>query len=685
MKILTAQGHFGVLDGREIRFEDGLNVLYLPNEGGKSTLCNFLRVMLYGLNTSRRDSRKQLSDKTRYRPIDGNPMSGRLELEWKGRRVVISRQTGKGNAPMQEFSAYYADTGEPCTELTAKDCGKTLTGVSEEGFQSSALLDGQEQSLSAGELGDRMLALSTTGDSAMMYSNAAAQLDHWKNALRGTGKRGRYAQVEADIEQLDQSIARLDDLTEQIKQYEAQIPEAENRIAQAEQGQQQATEEFTLLFVAKREAAEREERRSREELTAMRDALPPFDILAEAERVTSAYLEAKQKAQAAREELETVTANYQKWKDDIDHTEDDYSNSARSTSDIRIRGWSMVLAVLFGIMAVVSLLQLIPFGPLTSYMPYLFSVFAIIALIVTFVGSTRSLEAPPMDFDEERVKLERRKQSAIVRNTQTTEQEKTARGKFWEQMHRIAPGIPEEQEQRALQWMQETITRKGRYLECKREHEALAAQYLEILDTTGPQGDARMRMNEAKEAVDQARQSCNALHEAIAVCRGKCEEIGVRKELCAQRDRLEEEKESILWQLDAIRLAKESLVQANAELTGRVSPQINQLAQEYLKTLTADRYTAMQLYTDFEATCRRDNSAVEMDRLRLSTGTRDQLYLALRLAVCKVLLDEADESVPIILDDPFVNYDDERTACGMKLLREIAHDRQVILLTCRRP
>ena len=56
MKFLTAQGHFGVLDGRQIRFEDGLNVLYLPNEGGKTTLCNFLRVMLYGINTSKRDT-----------------------------------------------------------------------------------------------------------------------------------------------------------------------------------------------------------------------------------------------------------------------------------------------------------------------------------------------------------------------------------------------------------------------------------------------------------------------------------------------------------------------------------------------------------------------------------------------------------------------------------------------------
>ena len=221
MKFLTAQGHFGVLDGRQIRFEDGLNVLYLPNEGGKTTLCNFLRVMLYGLNTSKRDTRNQLSDKTRFRPADGNPMSGLLQLEWKGREIIISRQTGKGTAPMQEFSAVYADTGEPCEELTAKDCGRILTGVSEEAFQSSAMLDGQDQALSAEELEQRMLELSTSGDNTTAYSSAISQLDQWKHALRGTGNRGRYAAVEQELENINHSVSRLDELTAQIAAYEA--------------------------------------------------------------------------------------------------------------------------------------------------------------------------------------------------------------------------------------------------------------------------------------------------------------------------------------------------------------------------------------------------------------------------------------------------------------------------------
>lgn len=685
MKFLTAQGHFGVLDGRQIRFEDGLNVLYLPNEGGKTTLCNFLRVMLYGLNTSKRDTRNQLSDKTRFRPADGNPMSGLLQLEWKGREIIISRQTGKGTAPMQEFSAVYADTGEPCEELTAKDCGKILTGVSEEAFQSSAMLDGQDQALSAEELEQRMLELSTSGDNTTAYSSAISQLDQWKHALRGTGNRGRYAAVEQELEDINRSVSRLDELTAQIAAYEAQEPAAQQAVEETEKELQEATEAFTLLFVAKREAAEKEEREAREKLTQLKDQLVEERLLNEAEKFAPVYTEAKQAFDVASAELEEVTENYQKWQDDIDHTEEDYSQSSSSVSDIHIRGWSMIVAIVLGVSAVVSLLGLIPFGPLTPYMPYVFSLLAVVFLIVTFVGSTQTLDTPPMDFDEERVKLHKRKQQAIARVEQTTEKLAQVQNKFQKILRSMSPELSMDDSEELVVFIAQARDNKKQYLAHQQEYEELKQQYMEILEQTGPNGEVRVRMEQAKQAAEQARNRNTSLHEAIASCKGKREEIGERSALCAQRSRLQEERENILWQLDAIRLAKESLVQAHAELTGRVAPQINKLAEQYLRILTAERYTAMQLYTDLEATCRRENSAVEMDRLRLSTGTRDQLYLALRLAVCKVLLDKQDESVPLILDDPFVNYDDQRVACGMKLLREIAHERQVILLTCRRP
>ncbi len=60
----------------------------------------------------------------------------------------------------------------------------------------------------------------------------------------------------------------------------------------------------------------------------------------------------------------------------------------------------------------------------------------------------------------------------------------------------------------------------------------------------------------------------------------------------------------------------------------------------------------------------------------------DLMYLAVRLAVCTLALSE-DVLCPLIFDDTLVNLDAERAAQAMKLLDEIAKQRQVILFTCK--
>lgn len=64
----------------------------------------------------------------------------------------------------------------------------------------------------------------------------------------------------------------------------------------------------------------------------------------------------------------------------------------------------------------------------------------------------------------------------------------------------------------------------------------------------------------------------------------------------------------------------------------------------------------------------------------LSDGTRDQLYLALRLAALELYLDSA-EAMPFIADDLFVNYDDGRALAGLRQLTEVSRRTQVIFLT----
>ena len=64
----------------------------------------------------------------------------------------------------------------------------------------------------------------------------------------------------------------------------------------------------------------------------------------------------------------------------------------------------------------------------------------------------------------------------------------------------------------------------------------------------------------------------------------------------------------------------------------------------------------------------------------MSSGTRDQLYLALRLASLERYMQDA-EPMPFIVDDVLVDFDDARTEAALKQLAALAEKTQVIVFT----
>ena len=84
MKIYAMTASFGKLEGETLRLEPGLNVFTAPNEWGKSTWCAFLLAMFYGLDTRAKSTKNSLAPKDHYAPWSGKPMSGRIDLNWKG-------------------------------------------------------------------------------------------------------------------------------------------------------------------------------------------------------------------------------------------------------------------------------------------------------------------------------------------------------------------------------------------------------------------------------------------------------------------------------------------------------------------------------------------------------------------------------------------------------------------------
>ncbi len=106
-------------------------------------------------------------------------------------------------------------------------------------------------------------------------------------------------------------------------------------------------------------------------------------------------------------------------------------------------------------------------------------------------------------------------------------------------------------------------------------------------------------------------------------------------------------------------------------------------AGELLSVTTGGAYS--RLRTDYDAQDQpvlravRDNGEV-IGLEAMSDGTRDQLFLALRLAFLEKSVRET-EPLPFVLDDVLVNFDDERSGCALRALAEISRLTQVIFFT----
>ena len=105
-------------------------------------------------------------------------------------------------------------------------------------------------------------------------------------------------------------------------------------------------------------------------------------------------------------------------------------------------------------------------------------------------------------------------------------------------------------------------------------------------------------------------------------------------------------------------------------------------ASAMFKGLTLDSFSRLLVDSE-EATPRLFGirpSGEQVDVTGMSEGSRDQLYLALRLAALELQIDQG-LNMPLIADDLFVNFDDRRTAAGLKVLGELSRKMQVVFLT----
>lgn len=146
------------------------------------------------------------------------------------------------------------------------------------------------------------------------------------------------------------------------------------------------------------------------------------------------------------------------------------------------------------------------------------------------------------------------------------------------------------------------------------------------------------------------------------------------------------ELRGLVEQYAVVTLARTLLEKQVARFQERHQPRMLEELSALFAALTEGRYR--RVYPCYDAVNDKDGTfvavrkdGVEVTPAAMSTGTREQLWLAVRLAYVRQYC-EAAEPLPLVLDDVLVNFDAARARATLKVLADFAARTQVLLLTC---
>ena len=182
-------------------------------------------------------------------------------------------------------------------------------------------------------------------------------------------------------------------------------------------------------------------------------------------------------------------------------------------------------------------------------------------------------------------------------------------------------------------------------------------------------------VEEYTEKIAYTKASADALNKAIS----KMDDIYVLEE---ELETINENIKLFERRYEALLLANDVMEDAYQRWQADIGPEFGKNAGEILSELSDGKYAEVKVARDFDISVKDAGGAAHRSYY-YSGATIDQMYLALRLSLVK-LLSSADGKLPLILDDPFVQYDSNRKINAFTTLEKFSKNNnlQIIMTTC---
>ena len=620
---------YGKLKNKEINLENNLNIIYGENESGKSTLLKFILNIFYG--ASRNKKGKDISDFEKYKPWDSEEYSGKLIYELDNEsKYEIYREFNRKNPKI------FNENGEDISKEFNIDKNKgsefffEQTQISEDMFLATSIAMQQEVKIEKGSqniLIQKISNLVDTGEDNISYKKAIEKLNKIQLEKVGTD-RSR----EKPINIIQKNIEINEQKINELKKHENLQYEIED--------------------------AKKEIKKELEIKEIKNNLLKEIKILKEKNNLENEKIkikekileENKNKIKEIKNKIEKINEKYHEEKNNKNNSSENYDKNKLNK---KIKKY-FILLILINILWFIF----IPKITENKIIKYIFLLTVPTSLIFSLFLKNKLNKKIKAIQNNENEYLEKIK---IEKNNLENEQ------KIYENnLEQIINEINEIKSQNNIRNNLEENKLLKKYEKNIEKNEINNLLKIE---------DINEKINSLENQINNTKLEINKLEL-------KKDNIGPELEKLAS---LEEEVFSLKEQYknlkkinDSIELVKNLLSKAYEKMKNSVSPVFTEKLSNNISKITKGKYCNLFFSDEQGLTVELENGNY-IPAERLSIGTIDQLYLSLRLA----MLDEiSKEKVPIILDEAFAYYDDERLKNILMYLTTEFTDRQIIILTC---
>ncbi len=613
--------HFGPFHNQQLELQPGINIIYGENEAGKTTLHQFIQAMLFGVERLRGKAARK-DDYSRFQPWEqGKNYEGSMVIVHNGEKYRLLRNFYKED---EFFKVEQMGTGREIL-LPGGQIDGLIEGMTRANYKNALSICQLEHQI------DARFGLSLQAYMANLKRTKSEDID-----LQQTLD---YLRKERKI-QMDKSpekqLQALKDQAEGMQVTEAEKQQLFQEIRRQEEKLRSIREQMTSERLSGRENRKKEQK---ERMEAIRLIEENNYIASRYQQKKAAYEEMKQ--QSAEDDFDTMK---QRW----DAANEAYDDISDRYEQLMGRNLSILFSVMmFGLIPVIGVFFL-----KNALLP---RVGVILLLVIVLAVTGLVLQGG------------RRK---MGRRVSERKQELDEIHDVMEQ-HMFGRGT------------------RGSLKELQKELRALREQYEKIQIPLQPYlekyGDD-ISLEIDTEAEDGKLEELRAQEENLTK---SLERLMVRKETM---ERKEEERTALEEQMEA--LAQEAgddreeiavidecmaiIRDLSEEIHSGFGPALNQEVSRMMWELTGGKYE--RVVVDNELNLKVDTGRQFAEADQLSTGTREQLYLTLRMAMVRLLFPES--SVPVFFDDSFVFYDDRRLTRTLAWLAK-QNLPQVVIFTCQ--